>query len=81
LAAELALTAFHMALATRQVQPGLVHHSDRDASQVYTNVLKAHGIQISIGRAGNLYNNAQAERFFKILKYSELISKLTLRWG
>jgi transposase InsO family protein len=34
-------------------------------------VLKAYGIQISIGRAGNLYDNAQGERSLKILKYEE----------
>jgi putative transposase len=63
-----------MALATRQVRPGLVHHSNHRAqytSQAYTDVLKEHGIQINIGRAGNLYDNAQAERFLKILKYEE----------
>jgi putative transposase len=47
LAAELALAALRMALATRQVPPGPVHHSDRGvpyASQAYTTLLKAYAI-------------------------------------
>jgi transposase InsO family protein len=75
LAAELALAALRMALAARGVRPGLVHHSDRGvqyASHAYTNLLKEHGIQISMSRTGNPYDNAQAESFIKTLKYEEV---------
>jgi putative transposase len=75
LEAELALAALHMALATRPVRPGLVHHSDRGvqyASHAYTEVLKAHGFRISMSRTGNPYDNAQAESFIKTLKYEEV---------
>jgi transposase InsO family protein len=75
LEAELALAALHMALEGRRVQPGLVHHSDRGvqyASQAYTDLLKGHEIRISMGRAGNPYDNAQAESFIKTLKYEEV---------
>jgi putative transposase len=75
LEAELALVALRMALATRQVRPGLVHHSDRGvqyASHAYTNRLKEHGIRISMSRGGNPYDNAQAESFIKTLKYEEV---------
>jgi putative transposase len=75
LASELALAALQMALATRPIRPALVHHSDRGiqyASQAYTNLLKAHGIQISMSRTGNPYDNAQAESFIKTLKYEEV---------
>jgi putative transposase len=75
LEAELALAALRMALAPRQVPPGLVHHSDRGvqyASQAYTTLLKAYAIQISMGRSGNPYDNAQAERFIRTLKYEEV---------
>ena len=75
LEAELALAALDMALATRTLRPGLVHHSDRGvqyASQAYTDLLKAHGIQISMSRTGNPYDNAQAESFIKTLKYEEV---------
>src|SRR6185369_8749967 len=63
------------ALAGRQIQPGLVHHSDRGvqyASIEYTNLLKENGIQISMSRRGNPYDNAQAESFMKTLKYEEV---------
>jgi putative transposase len=69
--AALGLAALRMALATRAIRPGLVHHSDRGvqyASQAYPNLLKAHGTRISMSRTGNPYANAQAERFIKTLK-------------
>jgi hypothetical protein len=39
----------------------------QDASQASTNLLKAHGIQISMRRTGNPDDHAQAERFIKTL--------------
>jgi putative transposase len=75
LEAELALAALRMALATRAIRPGLVHHSDRGvqyASQAYTNLLQAYGIRISMSRTGNPYDNAHAESFIKTLKYEEV---------
>jgi putative transposase len=75
LEAELALAALRMALAMRPIRPGLVHHSDRGvqyASHAYTNLLKDHGIRISMSRTGNPYDNAQAESFIKTLKYEEV---------
>ena len=58
---KLTLSALHMALMHRQVQPGLVHHSDRGvqyASKQYTQLLLEHGIRISMSRRGNPYDNA-----------------------
>jgi transposase InsO family protein len=75
LEAELTVAALRKALAARRIQPGLVHHSDRGvqyASIEYTNLLKDHGIQISMSRRGNPYDNAQAESFMKTLKYEEV---------
>ncbi len=75
LEAELALEALRMALARREVKPGLVHHSDRGvqyASSAYTDLLKEQGIRISMSRRGNPYDNAQAERFMRMLKYEEV---------
>ena len=43
-------------------RPGLVHHSDRGvqyAARDYTDLLKDHGIQISMRRKGNPYDNAR----------------------
>lgn len=75
LEAELAVSALRMALATRRVKKGLVHHSDRGsqyASNKYTALLKEHGILISMSRRGNPYDNAAAESFMKTLKYEEV---------
>jgi transposase InsO family protein len=75
LEAELAVEALRMALAERRVEPGLVHHSDRGvqyASSSYTELLKERGIRISMSRRGNPYDNAQAERFMRTLKYEEV---------
>jgi transposase InsO family protein len=75
LEAELTLSALRMALRQRQAAPGLVHHSDRGvqyASIEYTDLLREHGIAISMSRTGNPYDNAQAESFMKTLKYEEI---------
>jgi putative transposase len=72
---ELTLGALRMALARRIVEPGLVHHSDRGtqyASTEYTNLLKDHGITISMSRKGNPWDNAACESFMKTLKYEEV---------
>jgi putative transposase len=72
---ELTLAALQMAIARRIVQPGLVHHSDRGsqyASNDYTDVLKEHGIEISMSRKANPWDNAACESFMKTLKYEEV---------
>jgi putative transposase len=71
----LTLGALRMALERRRPAPGLVHHSDRGvqyASRDYTNLLREHGIQISMSRRGNPYDNARCESFLKTLKYEEV---------
>ena len=73
--ARLTIAALKMALSSRQVRPGLVHHSDRGVQYAcgdYTELLKVHGIQISMSRRGNPYDNARAESFMKTLKYEEV---------
>jgi putative transposase len=73
---ELPLAALRMALSLRNVQPGLVHHSDRGsqyASNEYTNLLKAHQIVISMSRKANPWDNAECESFMKTLKYEEVL--------
>ena len=75
LEATLAIEALQMALRVRKPAAGLVHHSDRGvqyASGDYTDLLKANGIQISMSRRGNPYDNAQCESFMKTLKYEEV---------
>jgi len=71
----LALTALRMAFSRRSIGPGLVHHSDRGvqyASRDYTDLLQSQGIQISMSRKGNPWDNAACESFMKTLKYEEV---------
>jgi putative transposase len=73
---ELTLAALRMALSQRSIQPGLVHHSDRGsqyASTDYTDLLKARGIDISMSRKANPWDNAACESFMKSLKYEEVL--------
>jgi putative transposase len=72
---SLTLTALRMALEERTVQLGLVHHSDRGvqyASGDYTDLLKDNGIDISMSRKANPWDNAACESFMKTLKYEEV---------
>jgi transposase InsO family protein len=72
---SLTLTALRMALRERTVRAGLVHHSDRGvqyASGDYTDLLKANGIDISMSRKANPWDNAGCESFMKTLKYEEV---------
>jgi putative transposase len=75
LSAELTLTALRMAVSRRAIPPGLVHHSDQGvqyASRDYTQFLQGLGIQISMSRKGNPWDNAACESFIKTLKYEEV---------
>jgi putative transposase len=72
---SLTLNALRMALRARLVQAGLVHHSDRGvqyASIEYTDTLKDSGIDISMSRKANPWDNAACESFMKTLKYEEV---------
>jgi transposase InsO family protein len=71
----LTLSALRMALSQRMIKPGLVHHSDRGsqyASGDYTDLLTDNGIEISMSRKGNPWDNAACESFLKTLKYEEV---------
>ncbi len=72
---QLTLAALRMALEEREPQGGCIHHSDRGvqyASHGYVNELRGAGMQISMARKGNPYENAVAESFMKTLKYEEV---------
>jgi putative transposase len=78
LRAELALRALDRALADRQIEAGIVHHSDRGVQYcctAYVERLQAHGFIISMSRTGNPYDNAKAESFMKTLKTEEVYLK------
>ncbi len=73
----LALDALGMALRTRRPEPGLLHHSDRGvqyASGDYQKLLAEHGIDCSMSRKGDCWDNAVAESFFSTLK-AELVHR------
>lgn len=75
---QLALGALEKALATRDVRPGLIHHSDRGvqyASIAYVERLLSRQARISMSAVGNPYDNAKAESFFKTLKQEEVYLK------
>jgi transposase InsO family protein len=72
---QLVLGALHMALAHRRPQQPLLHHSDQGrqySAAAYQAVLAEHGIEVSMSRRGNCYDNAVAESFFSTLK-NELV--------
>jgi putative transposase len=72
---QLTLSALQMALNTRTIHSGLIHHSDRGvqyAATDYVVILQEHKIEISMSRTGNPYDNAKAERFMRTLKYEEI---------
>jgi putative transposase len=72
---QLTLAALQMALNTRTIHAGLIHHSDQGvqyAAADYVAVLHEHKIEISMSRTGNPYDNAKAERFMRTLKYEEI---------
>jgi putative transposase len=72
---DLTVAALTDALATRRPAPGLIHHSDRGvqyANAAYVTRLTDIGAQVSMAAAGNPYENAKAESFFKTLKREEV---------
>jgi len=71
LAVEGSLNAVNRAIKACSDTQNLIHHSDRGIQyccHAYTGLLKKYGIKISMGEAGNCYDNAIAERVNGILK-------------
>ena len=68
---RLTRAAVNAAIERRKPPPGCVHHTDRGsqyAAQGYREALLRHGLIGSMGRRGNLYDNAKAESLMKTLK-------------
>lgn len=68
---ELLLQALSQALGRQNLSGDLISHSDRGsqyASGEYRRILAENGIQASMSRKGNCYDNAFAESFFATLK-------------
>jgi putative transposase len=71
----LTLQALKMAITERKPGDGVIHHSDQGvqyASEKYVAELRSRGFLVSMARAGNPYENAMMESFFKTLKYEEV---------
>ena len=66
------LDAMERAFARQRPEPGLIFHSDRGAQytgQAARAVLERYGAKQSMSGAGNCYDNAPMESFFKTLKH------------
>ena len=69
--ARLTVAALKTAIRMRQPPKDCIHHSDRGsqyASEIYRALLAEHGLEGSMSRRGNSYDNAKAESFMKTLK-------------
>ena len=69
--AELVTQALSMAIGQRQPAAGLIMHTDRGSqygAESYRQLLTQHGMQPSMSRKGNCWDNAVAESFFHTLK-------------
>jgi len=69
---QLTLEALRMAL--EKAVP-LIHHSDQGvqyAAYAYVDLLKAHGVQISMAAVGKAEENGYAERFMRTIKEEEV---------
>lgn len=72
---ELVGKALFSAVKAKRPSEGLIHHSDRGSqycSRDYQRLLKQFGIQSSMSRKGNCYDNAPMESFWGTLK-NELV--------
>jgi len=72
---ELPLAALNMAISTRRPGANLIHHSDRGvqyASADYRTALHSAGMQASMSRRADCYDNAPMESFFHTLKTEQV---------
>jgi len=75
MSSRLTVAALKRAVADRQPQVGLVHHSDRGlqyASPEYVAALSRHGMVASMSRPATPFDNASCESFMKTLKREEI---------
>lgn len=78
LTADLVQAALQQALMGRTPAAGAIHHSDRGsvyASHSYRALLATSGLRCSMSRAGNCYDNAVVESFFRTLKVERVYDR------
>lgn len=71
---DLIMNAIKQALYNRDMNKGLMHHSDRGCqytSKEFKEITSRHGIQLSMSAKGRCYDNAVVESFFHTLKTEE----------
>jgi len=71
--ATLVTQALRMAVTRRRKHPGLLHHSDRGStytSEDYQSLLRQEGMQISMSRTADCYENAA------LIRFASLVSKV-----
>ena len=81
LRSSLCENALMMAIQHRVPPRGLIHHSDRGVQYAcgpYRKILDRYGIQASMSRKGDCYDNAPMESFFSSLK-TELVHRTQFR--
>jgi len=72
---DLALACLGKALASRRLEEGWIHHSDRGStytSEAYRSLIRASGGRQSLSAPGRPRDNAAMESFFKTLKAEEV---------
>ena len=72
---QLVMQALFRAVAQRRPAPGLIHHTDRGSqycAHAYRALMAQFGMQASMSRRGNCYDNAPIESFWGTLK-NELV--------
>lgn len=72
---ELVMNALRGAYQNKRPAAGLIHHSDRGSqycSAAYRALLASYGMQSSMSRKGNCYDNAPMESFWGALKNESL---------
>ena len=79
MAAQLVTEALMMAIWRRAKPGALLHHSDQGSqysSEQFQKLLGDHGVTCSMGRSGNVWDNAAMESFFSSLKTERTARKL-----
>ena len=72
--ARLAVAALKAGIRVRRPPAGCVHHSDRGsqyADEIYRQLLAENGLVGSMGRRGNPYDNAKAERYLSPAQFED----------